>query len=459
MNVQTPRQSTRNADVATRHVLVVEDEEIIRTTLSEFLSSEGYAVRVAGNVAAAIRQAESNKFDVFICDVQLPDGDGVELMRRLLQMKPNAFGLVITAYATVENAIEAFTSGAFDYLVKPVIFEDLQHKLENLFRYRDLHRENLGLRQELARRDDFDQIIGSSKSILDLQQTIRKIAATNSNVLLVGESGTGKELFARAVHSSGPTGSEKFLAVNCGMRPVELLESQLFGSQNNGGTNQPGIFRNAGRGTVFLNEVAQLPPGTQAELLRAMEYQEIMPVGGSEAVRVSARIIASTTRDLIREVADGGFEEDLFYRLDGVKIRIPPLRERLDDVPELVDFFIGKYSKAMGKQVTGATGETVRLLMLAQWKGNVRQLDNAIERAVMMCDGRQISPNDLPPDLLGIGQPLPDTDDLRSALRHYERLHITRVLRQWPEKREAAKRLKLGLSSLYRKIEDLGIDL
>ncbi len=459
MNVQTPQQLTKNADVATRHVLVVEDEEIIRTTLSEFLSSEGYAVSVAGNVADAVRLAEANKFDVFICDVQLPDGDGVELMRRLLQMKPNAFGLVITAYATVENAVEAFTSGAFDYLVKPVIFEDLQHKLENLFRYRDLHRENLGLRQELARRDDFDQIIGSSRSILDLQQTIRKIAATNSNVLLVGESGTGKELFARAVHSSGPTGSEKFLAVNCGMRPVELLETQLFGSQNNGGANQPGVFRNAGRGTVFLNEVAQLPLGTQAELLRAMEYQEIMPVGGSEAVRVSARIIASTTRDLIREVADGRFEEDLFYRLDGVKIRIPPLRERLDDVPELVDFFIGKYSKAMGKQVTGATGETVRLLMSAQWKGNVRQLDNAIERAVMMCEGRQISPNDLPPDLLGIGQPLPDTDDLRSALRHYERLHITRVLRQWPEKREAAKRLKLGLSSLYRKIEDLGIDL
>jgi DNA-binding NtrC family response regulator len=448
-----------NAGVATRHVLVVEDEEIIRTTLSEFLSSEGYVVSVAGAVADAVRLAEAKKFDVLICDVQLPDGDGIELMRQLLQMKPNAFGLIITAYATVENAVEAFTSGAFDYLVKPVIFEDLQNKLENLFRYRDLHRENLDLRQELARRDDFERIIGSSKSILDLQRTIRKIAATNSNVLLVGESGTGKELVARAVHFAGPTGSEKFLAVNCGMRPVELLESQLFGSQNNGGTDQPGIFRNVGCGTVFLNEVAQLPLGTQAELLRAMEYQEIMPVGGSEAVRVTARIIASTTRDLIREVADGRFEEDLFYRLDGVKIRIPPLRERLDDVPELVDFFIGKYCKAMGKQVTGATGETVRLLMSAQWKGNVRQLDNAIERAVMMCDGRQIAPNDLPPDLLGIGQPLPDSDDLRSALRHYERLHITRVLRQWPEKREAAKRLKLGLSSLYRKIEDLGIDM
>jgi transcriptional regulator with PAS, ATPase and Fis domain len=208
-----------------------------------------------------------------------------------------------------------------------------------------------------------------------------------------------------------------------------------------------------------LDEVSQLPLGTQSELLRAIEYGEIMPVGGSETVRVRARIIASTTRDLMREVAEARFQEDLFYRLDGVKIHIPALRERLDDVPELVDFFIGKHSRAMGKRVTGATSETIRLLMAAQWKGNVRQLDNAVERAVMMCDDTLIEPKDLPPDLLGIGQPLPDTDDLRTALRHYERLHISRVLRQWPDKREAAKRLKLGLSSLYRKIEELGIDL
>jgi DNA-binding NtrC family response regulator len=457
LNVQTANPPVTGT--ATRAVLVVEDEEIIRTMLGEFLSGEGYSVSVAATVGEAIGLARANSYDVTICDVQLPDGDGIDLMRRLLQMNPDSFGLVITAYATVENAIEAFKSGAFDYLVKPVIFEDLQHKLDNLFRYRDLHRENLDLRQELARRNDVDPIVGSSKSITELQQTIRKIAVTNSNVLLVGESGTGKELFARAVHAAGPNRAEKFLPVNCGMRPVELLESQLFGSQTAGGDERPGIFRNAWQGTIFLNEVAQLPLGTQAELLRAVEYQEIMPVGGSEAVRVKVRIIASTTRDLIREVAAGRFEENLFYRLDGVKIRIPPLRERLDDIPELVDFFIGKYSKAMGKYVTGATSETVRLLMSAQWKGNVRQLDNAIERAVMMSDDEEIKPGDLPPDLLGIGSPLPDTNDLRSALRHYERLHISRVLRQWPDKREAAKRLKLGLSSLYRKIEDLGIDL
>ena len=215
----------------------------------------------------------------------------------------------------------------------------------------------------------------------------------------------------------------------------------------------------AGEGTVFLDEIGDLPLSTQAKLLRAIEYQEVLPAGGSEPQQVSARIVASTTRELAREVAQDNFHEDLFYRLDGVKIPIPPLRDRIDDVPELVDFFTAKYSKQMKKRVAGTSSETIRLLMSAEWKGNVRQLDNAIERAVMMCEASTIEPGDLPPDLLGLGQPLPDTEDLRSALKHYERLHITRVLRQWPDKREAAKRLRLGLSSLYRKIEELGIDV
>ena len=446
-----------------RTILVVEDEDIIRTTLGEFLSGEGFAVEATGTVTDALGMVREHNFDVAICDVQLPDGDGIELINRLQQINPEMFVLVITAYATVENAVDAFKAGAFDYLVKPVIFEDLLNKLERLFRYKNLLAENKSLRRELDRKEEFEQIVGSSSVLDQLQETIRKVAVTNSNVLLVGETGTGKELFARAIHAAGPKRDEKFLAVNCGTRPVELLESQLFGSQSGTASGaiseQPGIFRNAGEGTVFLDEVSQLPMGIQAELLRAMEYQEIIPVGGSETVQVSARIIASTTRDLMREVAEERFQEDLFYRLDGVKIHIPPLRERLDDVPELVDYFIARHSQSMGKRVSGMNGETMRLLMSAEWKGNIRQLDNALERAVMMCDGTQIEPKDLPPELLGIAQPLPDTDDLRSALRHYERLHITRVLRQWPDKREAAKRLKLGLSSLYRKIEELEIDV
>lgn len=446
-----------------RSVLICEDEAVIRRSLAELLSGEGYVVSPAEKFADALMLARSHDFDVAICDVMLPDGDGIDLLKRLVRLNPRTSVLVITAYATVENAVEAFKAGAFDYLVKPVIFDDLLNKLQRLFQFRALDQENQALRRELARREDFDQIVGSSKTLAELQDAIRKVAKANSNVLLVGETGTGKELFARAIHRAGPKSTEKFLAVNCSTRPVELLEAQLFGSKlgalSGTGADQVGIFQHAGEGTVLLDEISELPLSTQAKLLRAIEYQEILPLGGSEAIRVSARIVATTTRDLVREVAERRFQDDLFYRLDGVKLTIPPLRERSDDIPELVEFFVGKHSKAMSKRVKGADSETIRLLMCAQWKGNVRQLDNAIERAVMMCDGPHIHPDDLPPELLGIAQPLPDTDDLRTALRHYEKLHIARVLRQWPDKREAAKRLKLGLSSLYRKLEELRIDL
>lgn len=448
---------------SSRAILIVEDEEIIRTSLKEFLTEEGYDVTAAATITDAVRAIRERDFHVAICDVQLPDGDGVNLLRKLLQYNPNVSGLIITAYATVENAVEAFKAGAFDYLVKPVIFDDLSNKLQRLFQYRELYQENQALRKELARRDDSEEIIGSSKAIQEVQDAIRKIAVTNANVLIVGESGTGKELFARTIHRWGSRKHERFLAANCSTRPTELLETQLFGSAvpnlGPGGVEQPGIFRHAGEGTVFLDEVSQLPLSTQARLLRAMEYGEIMPLGASEPQHHNARIIAATSRDLAVEVQEGRLDEALFYRLDGVKIRIPPLRERLDDIPELIEFFIAKHSREMGQRVTGATSETIRLLIGANWRGNVRQLDNAIERAVMMCEGPQIRPKDLPPDLAGASQPLPDTDELRSALRHYERLHIERVLREWPDKREAARRLRLGLSSLYRKIEELGIDL
>lgn len=446
-----------------RSVLIVEDEEIIRTSLRELLVDEGYEVASAGTVNQALQLARQRDFQVAVCDVQLPDGDGLALLRRLQQLNPNLTGLIITAYATVENAVEAFQSGAFDYLVKPVIFDDLANKLRRLFQYRELTLENQSLRRELARREHGESMVGSSNALRAVQDAAQRVAVTHSNVLFVGESGTGKELLARTVHKWGPHKDDTFIAINCATRPVEQLEAQMVGARSGavpGVTDDlPGAFQAAGQGTVYLDEVSQLPLSAQDKLLRAIEYQEFTPIGSAKPQKNSARIIAATTRDLAQEVAEGRFQEDLFYRLDGMKIRLPPLRERLDDIPELVEFFIAKHSRAMGQRVTAATSETIRTLMSAPWKGNVRQLDNAIERAVMMCDGTQIRPNDLPADLRGTDQPLPDTDDLRSALRHYERLHILRVLNQWPDKREAARRLKLGLSSLYRKIEELGIDL
>ena len=444
-------------------LLIVEDEAIIRTTLAEYLAEEGFDVTASATCRDAIAQVRERDFVVAICDVRLPDGDGIELCKRLQQLNPRLFVLIITAYATVETAVAAFQAGAADYLVKPVLFDDLRHKLDRLFRYHELVLENQSLRRELSRQNRPDELVGSSAALRLVQEQIRKFAVTNCNVLLEGETGTGKELFARVIHRSGPKSQEKFLPLHCTSQSPELLEAQLFGQSRGpaGGAegDQPGVFVHAGEGTVFLDEITALPQGTQAKLLRAIEFGEVIPVGGAEPVRVRARIIAATTRDLRREVAEERFQEDLFYRIDGVKIRIPPLRERLDDIPELVDFFLSKHTHALGKRVSGVTSETIRLLMSAHWKGNVRQLDNAIERAMIMCDAEQVTPADLPPDLLGVGPLLPDSDDLRSALRHYERLHLSRVLRQCPDKREAAQRLRMGLSSLYRKIEEHGLDL
>jgi DNA-binding NtrC family response regulator len=442
-----------------RAILIVEDEDVIRTSLREYLHEEGFDVVACGTCQQALDLIRDRDFQVAICDVQLPDGDGVALLRRLLQFNPHLSGLVITAYATVENAVEAFQAGAFDFLVKPVIFDDLAHKLRRLFSHRDLVQENQALRRELASRDETEEIIGSSRAIQEVQDAIRKVAAANANVLLVGESGTGKELFARTVHKWGPRRHEPFLVANCAIQPAELLEQQLFGSVAPDRTEVSGLFQNVGRGTLLLDEVSLLPLSTQVRLLRAIEYGEIMRNGATGTWRHEARLIAATTKDLAAEVGAGRFDSALFYRLDGLKLRIPPLSARLDDIPELVEHFVSKHSRAMGHRITGATSDTIRLLLTVNWRGNVRQLDNAIERAVMMCDGTQIQPKDLPPDLIGQADSLPDTDDLRSALRHYERLHIIRVLKQFPEKREAARRLRLGLSSLYRKIEELGIDL
>ena len=246
-----------------RSVLIVEDEQIIRTSLGEFLTDEGYDVVTAGNVAAALQHARQRDFQVAVCDVQLPDGDGLALLRRLQQLNPSVSGLIITAYATVENAVEAFQSGAFDYLVKPVIFDDLSNKLKRLFQYRELTLENQLLRRELARREHGESMIGSSIALRFVQDAVRRVAVTNSNVLLVGESGTGKELFARTIHKWGPKQNESFVAVNCATRPGDLLEAQLFGTRAGAlpGINEelPGSFRTVSGGTVFLDEVSLLP--------------------------------------------------------------------------------------------------------------------------------------------------------------------------------------------------------
>src|SRR5207248_2881883 len=282
------------------------------------------------------------------------------------------------------------------------------------------------------------------------------VAPTRSTVLITGASGTGKELIARAIHRLGPDPDARFLAVNCAAIPQDLLENQLFGHRKGAFTgadrDQAGVFVHAGTGTVFLDEIAELPLPVQAKLLRAIEQKEVLPVGANEPVRAEARIIAATNKDLHKETEAGRFREDLYYRLNVVSITIPPLRERREDIPDLVEFLLGKHARALGKRVTGVTRETMTLLMTCRWKGNVRELDNALQRAVILGEGPLVTPADLPPGLAPEVADPAVVDDLGEAVRRFERGHIERVLRQTPDKREAARRLGMGLSSLYRKI-------
>jgi DNA-binding NtrC family response regulator len=440
---------------------VVDDEPLIRETLAEYLTSEGFTVIACGTGEEALARTREQRFDLALCDVQLPGIDGLELLDRLLQITPEMFVLLITAYATVESAVEAFQRGAQDYLMKPILLDEVLSKVRRLLAYRDLCRENQWLRRELNRADDQGPIVGQGPAMRQVLEVVRKVAPTRSTVLLVGESGTGKELIARAIHQQSGTEDARFLPVNCAAIPADLLENQLFGHRKGAFTgadrDQPGVFLHAGTGTVFLDEIGELPVATQAKLLRAIEQKEVQPVGSPEPVEIQARVLAATNKDLAREVEQGRFREDLYYRLNVVSIRIPPLRERREDIPELVEHLLAKHARAAGKRITGVTHETMQLLLACRWKGNVRELENALQRAVILGEGSMVTPADLPPDLAPVMNDPALVDDLGEAVRRFERQHIERMLRLVPDKREAARRLGMGLSSLYRKIGELGI--
>ncbi|OWK36807.1 sigma-54-dependent transcriptional regulator [Fimbriiglobus ruber] len=456
--------SARTTPLAT--ILVVDDEPIIRETLAEFLHQEGFAVVAVGTGEEAVARAAEQRFDVLLCDVNLPGWDGIEVMERVAKVCPETFVMLITAYATVETAVEAFQKGAHDYLMKPIILHEVGGKIRRLIRTRDVFRENQWLRRELSRTEDGggEMVVGRSPAMRQALDLARKVGPTSSTVLILGESGTGKELLARAVHchaqAAKPTGG-RFIAVNCAAIPHDLLENQLFGHRRGAFTgadkDAPGIFAHAGPGTVFLDEIGELPLGTQAKLLRAIEQKEVFPVGANEPSRVEARVLAATNKDLAKEAAEGRFREDLFYRLNVVSIKLPPLRERREDLPDLIEFLLAKHARSMGKKMTGVSHEAMQLLLAHPWRGNVRELDNALQRALILGDGPLVSPSDLPPDIAPQPADPFGVNDLGTAVERFERLHIERILRAAPDKREAAKMLGIGLSSLYRKIEQYGI--
>ena len=451
---------TRGVTTSERgRVLVVDDEEIIASTLEEFLVGEGYEVAVAGDGPAALATLEAFEPDVALCDIQLPGIDGLELLDRMLLVRPELMVLIITAYATVETAVAAFRRGAHDYLMKPVIFDELLVKLDRLIRFRALTRENQAMRRQIHASGDLETLVGSSEPIRRVKTLIRKLGPTRSNVLITGESGTGKELVARALHAQGRDPESPFLAINCAAIPHELLESQLFGHIRGAFTgadrDKAGLFVAAGRGTVFLDEIGELPLLTQAKLLRVIEAKEVLPVGATRPLPIAARVVAATNKDLEAESTAGRFRADLFYRLNVVAIHLPPLRDRRDDIPALIAVLLVRHAKAQGRRIDGLDNAAIRRLALAPWKGNVRELGNALERAVILGDGPTLTVDDFTADLVRPSTTeSTTTDDLRAALDRFERDHIRRILDDaGGDKREAARRLGLGLSSLYRKLE------
>ena len=447
-------------------ILVCDDEPVIRDTLAEFLQQEGYDVRAVGSGEEALALAGERFFDLVLCDINLPKLDGIEVLERLGRISPETFVILITAYATVDTAIEAFQKGAHDYLMKPILLREVHGKIRRLLKQRDMHRENQWLRRELNRvADSAEMVTGQSPAMRTVMDFAKRVAPSPSTVLVLGESGTGKELLARAVHrfaqAAKPTDG-RFLAVNCAAIPGDLLENMLFGHKKGAFTgadrDSVGVFVHAGAGTVFLDEIGELPLATQAKLLRAIEQKEVLPVGANEPVKVAARILAATNKDLAKEAAEGRFRQDLFYRLNVVALTLPPLRERREDLPALVEFLLTKHCQQSGRPFAGLSHEAMQRVLKYPWPGNIRELDNAIQRAVVLGEPPLIEVTDLPQTLWNAAV-IRDPDLLEEAVRFAEKTHIERILKQTPDKREAAKRLGIGLSSLYRKIELCGVDV
>jgi two-component system response regulator PilR (NtrC family) len=440
-------------------VLIAEDEQGVRDSLVEVLREEGYEVMAVEDGAAGLAALDSATFDLVISDIQMPGATGLELLDRVREVAPQTLVLLMTAHATVETAVDALRRGAHDYLLKPILFDDLLHKMKHLLEHRQIAWEHQLLRTEHTW--FADKVVGKSNAMKAVVELVERVAPMPSTVLITGESGVGKEVIARAIHQSSECSERIFLPVNCGAIPETLLESQLFGhlrgSFTGAATNQEGLFQRARGGTIFLDEIGDLPVGLQVKLLRAIESKEILPVGATTPVKVEVRIIAATNRDLEKEIEAGRFREDLYYRLNVVNIEIPPLRERREDISPLIDHFVRQLNRELKKNFKGVDNATMKVMMSWPWKGNVRELANVIEHAMILGDGEWITSKDLPRSMQqGGGFAPPADDNLRDAMRAYERSHIEQVLGKCAnDKKAAAERLGVSLSSLYRKLEEL----
>ncbi|MBI2369468.1 MAG: sigma-54-dependent Fis family transcriptional regulator [Deltaproteobacteria bacterium] len=384
-------------------VLVVDDEKSQRDILKVILEAEGYDVECAASGREVLQLCRKSPFDLVLTDLRMPDVDGMALLRELVQENPYNCVIIMTAHGTIDSAVEAMRQGAFDYLTKPLETDELLITVGRAFERIALVRENRHLHQQLKERFSFENLLGQHGKMQEVFRIIAKVARTDSTVLICGESGTGKELVARAIHFNGRRRDKPFSAISCAAIPEPLLESELFGYEKGAFTGaytrRIGLIESTAGGTLFLDEIVEMSVGMQAKILRVLQERELRRVGGREDVKVDVRIIAATNRDLHHEMQQGRFREDLYYRLNVVAIVLPPLRERLTDIPLLATHFIEKYRRETGKPIEGIAPEALQLLMRYAWPGNVRQLEASIESAIALCDEKVITPEHLPQEV------------------------------------------------------------
>jgi len=456
--------TTERVDSATpsTRILVVEDDREMSRFLTELLTEEGYQVAVASDGAAALESFQRNACDLVITDLMMPRMKGIELVRRLKTIEADISILLITAFGSIESAIEAIQAGAFHYIAKPFRADELLIHVRRALEQRQMRQEIDRLRSEALRRYRLKDIVGRSQVMQQIFDTVRRISDMPSSVLILGESGTGKEMVAHALHEHSSRAAGPFIAINCAAIPEALLESELFGyvrgAFSDAQKDRPGLFKEAHGGSLFLDEIGEMPVNLQAKLLRVIETREVRPLGSNKTEKVDVRLISATNRELEQAVHDGRFRQDLFYRLNVIRIELPPLRERAEDIPPLVDHFIGRFAPRAKRLVKGVEKEALALLMQYRWPGNIRELEHTIERAVLLGNKSTIGIDDLPPELRKSEAdrlPLALAVTRKYTLRDLEREYIEKVLLYYGgNKTEAAKILGVDRTTLYRKLEE-----
>lgn len=441
-------------------ILLVDDDTIFRESLLTILQKRGFSCDQAKDGQEAFEKVRSRPYDIIISDIDMPRMNGIKLMENVRTRNPDIFFIIVTAYGSMETAIEALRQGAFDYIIKPFKFENLIVKLNKLIEHKTLVLENIRLRQEINRKYDFDNIVGHSLAMQKIFTIIRRISDSESSIFINGKNGTGKELLARTIHYHSPRQNGPFVVMNCNAYPGISVEDELFGRIGyNSLPEKTGLLLQADKGTLFLDEIGDLSLNVQLKLLRAIEQKEIMPVGSTAPVRINVRIIGATNRDIMKDIRGERFREDLYFRLNVIHIDLPELSERKEDIPLLIDYFIQRFNKEMGKNVRGMAQEAIELLVTHTWRGEVRELENIVERAMIFSQSDILGIETLPDYLIiqepSVDEKIPDGLSLDEATRKFQYIYIRKVLEKHKgHKGKTAKRLRISEPTLYRKLLD-----